>query len=198
MKLSFCFLLLVFSFNLYAAPYAVVVKVIGDVKYNGMEIKKGDKIKEKGLLETGAKSVLRIFVESYNSNLTMGPNSKMELTFKKKKFKSSPYNLVNGVTRWVTQGKAKYKGSIKTKTAIMGVRGTNFIARVTEALGETEIVCFDGKVIFQNRKNKNNRYIVKKGQWGGIGGRFSPTIQPPIDLPQNVFNWMNILDTPEG
>jgi ribosomal 50S subunit-recycling heat shock protein len=150
---------------------AEVVKVTGKVLYNKKPVKSGDIVQENGTIEVLAKSYLQLKVKEYNSLLSIAPNSKLKLKFKKNS-KRSPYNLVNGLFRWVTQGKAKRKGILKTKTAIMGVRGTDFLVVVSSLLGETEIYCFDGKVLFRNRKDKKDQGLVSQNDWGGIGGRF--------------------------
>jgi hypothetical protein len=191
MKSVVLLLSLVFSFNIVAAPYGVVSKLIGSATYNGESISLGAKIEQNGLLNIGEKSVLQIKVPAYNSVMTFAPKSSVKLKFKKGKFKSSPYTLMGGTARWVTQGRSKYTGSLKTRSAVMGVRGTDFIAVASPIWDESEIVCLDGKVIFINRKNRKNRYVVNKGQWGGIGGRFGSTMKKPVNLPQNMLTYFS-------
>ena len=55
-------------------------------------------------------------------------------------------------------------------------------------LGETEIIMFDGEVMMENVNDKDNTALLKKGQWGGIGGRFGDKIAPVLDLPQAVLD----------
>lgn len=191
MKAVVLFLSLVFSLNIIAAPYGVVSKLLGSATYNGKSISKGAKIEQNGLLKVGEKSILQIKVPAYNSLMTFAPNSKIKLKFKKGKFKSSPYTLMGGTARWVTQGNSKYKGSLKTRSAVMGVRGTDFIAVASPIWDESEIVCLDGSVIFINRKKRKNKYIVKKGQWGGIGGRFGSQMKKPVNLPENMLKYFS-------
>src|SRR5690606_26192779 len=86
------------------------------------------------------------------------------------------FELLGGTTRWVTEkaarGKKNTKYRIRTRTAVMGVRGTDFMAVFSALLAESEIVVFDGEVTFQNRSKPKDRKAVGWGQWGGIGGRF--------------------------
>lgn len=189
MKL-FITLIFLFSFSAFAAPYAKVNLVKGDVTYNGKDLKKGQSIEANGILKVGEKSVVKLKVEAYNSVMTFGPNTEMTFSYKKNEYKNSPYTLVKGGVRWVTQGSAKYKGGIQTKSAVMGIRGTDFLALANPVFGESEIVCFDGKVLLKNRITPSNQFTVSKGQWGGIGGRYGKNIEKPLDLPASVVGQM--------
>jgi hypothetical protein len=154
---------------------ANVVSFKGTVLYNGNQITKESKFLEDGLIEVKSSAYLKIKIEEYNSEFAIGPNSSLKLKFKKSK-NNSPYTLLNGLLRWVTKGKPKVKGFIRTKSASLAVRGTDFLVVVSKLLGETEVYCFSGKVLFQNRRDRDDKGIVKKNDWGGIGGRFSPKV----------------------
>ena len=182
--------LLCLSFSALAAPHAKVILVKGDVTYDGVKLTKNKMIDANGILNVGEKSVVRIKVDAYNSVMTFGPKSEMKVAFKKDEYEKSPYTLVSGGVRWVTQGKAKYKGGIQTKSTVMGIRGTDFLALTNPTLGESEIVCFDGKVLFENKEQSYNKHVVSKGQWGGIGGRYGKSIAKPLDLPMSVVEQM--------
>lgn len=171
----FNFLILFITSFSFASISARVTKVQGNVLYNGVKVKRGDLLAENGMVEVLEKSYLQIKIKQYNSLMSIAPGSKLQLKFKKKS-KRSPYVLINGLFRWVTQGKSGRKGILKTKTAIMGVRGTDFLVVVSSLLGETEIYCFSGKVIFRNIKNKKDQGVVTNNDWGGIGGRFGAEV----------------------
>ena len=47
---------------------------------------------------------------------------------------------------------------------------------------------FDGEVMMENIADKTNTALIKKGQWGGIGGRFGEKISPILDLPQVIID----------
>ena len=191
MKTLILFLSILFSFNIIAAPFGVVSKLIGTATYNGDPISTGAKVEQDGTVVVGEKSILQIKVPAYNSQMTFAPKSKIKLQFKKGKYKSSPYTLMGGTARWLTKGKSKYKGSLKTRSAVMGVRGTDFIAVASPIWDESEIVCLDGKVVFINRKNRKNKFVVNKGQWGGIGGRFGAKMKKPVNLPENMLSYFS-------
>lgn len=175
------------SFNCFAKITATVVKFKGEVLYNGKQISNTTIFEENGLVEIKAKSYLKLKVKEYNATMALGPGSKLEVKFPKNP-KHSPFTLYNGLLRWATQGPSKQKGLIKTKVAAMAVRGTEFLAVVSELLGETEIYCFDGKVIFANRNDNKDRKEVKVNDWGGIGGRFGTDVGAIIPMTQTQID----------
>ena len=72
--------------------------------------------------------------------------------------------------------------NLKTKTAVMGVRGTDFIGIATPILGESEIVVMDGTVEFASATDAKDVKQIPKGHWGGIGGRFGSKTHSLIQL----------------
>lgn len=193
MKLLFITFLF-FSFSALAAPFGKVVLLRGEATYAGKKLTKGHLIQTNGTLKVGDKSIVQIKVEDYNSILTFGPKSEMKVSFKKGEFETSPFTLVNGAVRWLTKGKAKYKGGIQTRSTAMGVRGTDFLAIANSVFGEAEIICFSGKVLFSNKDKVGNQYYVSQRQWGGLGGRYGKYIQKPLDLPDAVVEQMNTVN----
>jgi hypothetical protein len=184
MNLKFLILCISFfiSLNSFAKITASVVKFKGTVLYNGKKIDNDTIFEKNGIIQVKQKSYLKMKVIEYNSHISLGPNSKLTLKYSKGKKKRSPFFFKAGVMRWITQGESKSKGFIRTKTVAMGVRGTDFLVVVSELLGETEIYCFDGKVLFANRKNKKDSKTVKRNDWAGIGGRFSPNVGAIIPM----------------
>lgn len=182
MKLAFLFLVL--SLQLFAADFAEVMKFSGKVTFDGKQVKKGQKISKNGEVLTGKKGYLKLQTAD-KSTIIFGSKSQGVITLKQKK---KPLELKEGIIRWIsTKGKKTYNG-LRTKNAVMGVRGTDFITIRNSLLNETEIVCFDGKVMFQNKSSKNDKALVSKGQWGGLGGRFRNKIGEVIDLPKKVIS----------
>ncbi|MBC7540991.1 MAG: FecR domain-containing protein, partial [Bacteriovorax sp.] len=137
-----------------------------------------------GIIETKDKSYLQIKIEKWKNNISIGPNSVMQLNFSDDK----KYTLDAGSCRWKSFAHSESKGKIFTKRASMGVRGTDFYLNYAPVLGETEIIMFDGEVMMENINDKTNIALIKKGQWGGIGGRFGEKISPILDLPQAVLD----------
>jgi hypothetical protein len=185
MKVAILYLIAFFSIqnSLFAQANitASVVKFKGEVLYNGIQITNKTKFLENGLLEVKEKSYLKMKVNEYNSTFTLSANSTLKIKFNKN-IKNSPYTLRNGLLRWVTKGKSKVKGFVRTKTASLAVRGTDFLVVVSSLLNETEVYCFKGKVLFQNRKDRNDNGLVQRNDWGGIGGRFGTKVGEIIPM----------------
>lgn len=187
-KISLIILATVVSFSLRAEdqdlpPSAVVHKIIGTVTLDGKSLKAGDKIDKSGLIETREKSLIQMKIEKWNNTISIGPLSKMTLDLQGEK----KYTLDQGVCRWKTdvrnQLKESSKGKIFTRNVSMGVRGTDFLVKSFPLFGESEIIMLDGEVQLENLEDSSNSFLVKKGQWGGLGGRYGKKIAPPIDIP---------------
>lgn len=171
-----------FSFNAFSKISATVLKFKGEVLYNGQQIGSSTILEEDGIVEVKEKSYLKLKIDKYNSTMAISANSKVKLTYPKKNKDRSPFLILNGLLRWTTQGKSEKKGFIRTKVAALAVRGTDFLVVVSELLGETEIYCFDGKVIFANRNNTKDQVTVKVNDWGGIGGRFGEGVGEAVPM----------------
>jgi hypothetical protein len=160
-------------------PTAIVTKLKGTVLFEGAALHEGELIEKIGKLETKDQSYIQLKIGKWKNNISIGPNSIMETNFSDEK----KYTLDSGTCRWKSFGKSESHGKIFTKKAALGVRGTDFYLKYTPILNETELVIFDGEVMLENLNDKANSALVKKGQWGGIGGRFGEKISPILDLP---------------
>jgi hypothetical protein len=80
---------------------------------------------------------------------------------------------------------------IRTKSAVMGVRGTDFMTIANPILGETEIVVFEGSVDFQSESLPSDHKLVTQGHWGGVGGRFGQHIGDLIALPKTALDYFD-------
>jgi len=180
--------LLLSSMSVMAANDFIVARLKGKVTFNGVPLKLNQKISKGGTLQSSDKSFVSIKSLEFGSNIFLSANSSLKINDVKDKV---PLSLVEGAVRWVTtkdktKTKTKRVGGIKTKNAVFGVRGTNFAIIYGKLLGESEIVCFDGKVNFTNQKNRKNTKLITKGQWGGLGGRFGSVITTMDKVPKNV------------
>lgn len=163
-------------------PWATVSKLGGEVSLNGKKLKANADIYEGGgLLVTKAKSFVKIHVPAWGSDVSLGPNSSMELDFKKSD--SANYTLKKGLCRWISEKGGRHEGNqVRTKTAAMGIRGTDFVVQYSPS-GETDIVVLDGKVLFGSALAKGSEKLVNSGQWGGVGGKYGKTVSDVVDLP---------------
>jgi hypothetical protein len=194
MKNIICLLsfLLLLSSSLFAEEakkdlaYGVVTKVHGKVIFKDKEVKVGDELEDTGTLITKENSYLQMKIEKWGNFISVSANTTMQFDFSDK----ARYTLDNGACRWKSFIDSKLKKSIYTKNVAMGIRGTDFLLKANSLLGETEIVMFDGVVHFENMADAKNFYDLKKGQWGGLGGRFGNQINKPLDLSNEILDSM--------
>lgn len=163
----------------------------GKVQYQNRGLVKGEMINDSGIIQTSKGSFVKLTFGNNSGTLTLGPNSELDLKSVDldKKESSLAVTLRKGAVRWVGQHKelGRLKG-ILTPQASLGVRGTDFVLKTSELFDESEIVVLDGLVNFENLANPNDRAQVKKGQWGGIGGRFGEVSGKIINLPKKILS----------
>lgn len=159
LMLIFSFL---FSFSCFSqdgeAGVARVLRFRGDVKSvtkDGKEkkLRKQDWLNEGVKIVTGARSFARIGLLD-KSQVNIGPNSALIIA-KTGVNKKSVINLMRGMLRTkVTKDpnkknqRAKSKFYIRTKTAAMAVRGTDFQVIFNEQNNVTNLLTFEGEVLF--------------------------------------------------
>ncbi len=153
------------------------------------KLKKGDWIPEGSQITTKSRSFVKLLFMD-KSKLTLGANSQMEVTqFPKKK--AGIINLIRGQLRskvsknYLQIDKNKSKLFIKTKTAAMGVRGTDFQVNYNPNNQNTTLITFEGAVAMgsltkfkrmrnalQDRLEKvvssPTSVMVKRGQLSGV------------------------------
>jgi hypothetical protein len=159
-KTLFLIFSLLFTIPAFARKHvAIVTKVRGKVtKLNpgamrASKVKRGDRLFEDTSVVTGNRSFVRIeFLDK--SRLSLGPKSKIVVTQIKKK-EGSVISLLKGRTRTkVKPGNSKKnKFFIKTRTAALGVRGTDFQTIYNPDNKVTNLLTYKGKVAMANLKD---------------------------------------------
>ncbi|TNF30535.1 MAG: hypothetical protein EP319_04815 [Deltaproteobacteria bacterium] len=181
MKIFAQFLVIFFlSTNVHASFSGEVIFLKGNATYRGKKIVKGEKLEGTGVLKTGEKGIVRIKLAT--GLYTIGPLSETQLSWKNS---VEQFKLLNGTIRWFSkkiQDSNKRTPIFGSTAASIGIRGTDFLMITNSLLGESEVVVFDGKILFQNNKNKNDSKEILKNQWGGVGGRYGHTIGDIINL----------------
>lgn len=145
-----------YSLAAFANDVAKVVILKGQVKAklaNGtvVDVKADQSLPEGAVIQTAEKSFVKlIFIDK--SQMNLGPNSQMVINAFPKK-EAGIITLVKGQIRsQVTKDymdmddKSKSKLYIKTKTAAMGIRGTNFLVNYNPENQNTSLITFEGKV----------------------------------------------------
>lgn len=166
------FAIIIFLPAIYAseAGVAKVIVMKGQVRAKFpdgtiIEVKPDQSIPEGATLETAEKSFVKlIFLDK--SQMNLGPSSQMIITIFPKK-EAGIITLVKGQIRsQVTkdymemEDKNKSKLYIKTKTAAMGVRGTDFQVNYNAENQNTALITFEGKVAMAHiDKNIREEYF---------------------------------------
>lgn len=194
------FILPLLSMNLTHGNEEKIGKILvlkGKVTLNGKLLSKQNFITNLGTLKTHDKALVKILLLKNNTLVTLGSNS--EILLEKPSAKKGPrgqINHISGLVRWTLKkvtsaqdkkGAKKERLVVASQVASMAVRGTDFMSVSNPLLGETEIVVFEGRVLFQSKRNKRDKKTVRTGQWGGIGGRFGKNIGKLIKLPPHVL-----------
>ena len=162
MNLTHSLLTFAFAFSLANSAFAEtggVAKVVilkGSVKAKFadgtmIDVKADQSIPEGAVIQTADKSFVKlIFIDK--SQMNLGPNSQMIINAFPKK-EAGIITLVKGQLRsQVTKDymdmddKSKSKLYIKTKTAAMGIRGTDFQVNFNAENQNTALITFEGKV----------------------------------------------------
>ncbi|WP_412470053.1 FecR domain-containing protein [Oceanospirillum sp. RT-1-3] len=183
---------------------AKVMKVRGNVFYSQTKkpLAKGDWVPEGAKITTKARSFVKLlFIDK--SNLTLGANSEVEVEqFPKKK--AGIINLINGQLRskvsknYLEIDKKKSKLFIKTKTAAMGVRGTDFQVNFNPTNNNTTLITFEGAVAMGSLTNfKKSRFLqdrlekvvssptsvmVRQGQLSGVMPKVDSKPMAPVKI----------------
>jgi len=134
---------------------AVVIKVDG----SQVEASKGLWVEQGSVIKTESKSFVKLsFVDK--STMNVGPNSEMKIE-KFSKDEPGVINVISGKIRskvskdYLQMEKDKSKLFVKSKSAVMGIRGTDFAFTTNKKTGASTAVLFEGSVVF-NRINKKN------------------------------------------
>ncbi len=152
MKL-FTALLILASMNSFASTNATVKMVRGKVtvlkpgKHEVAQVKEGDVLPQNSSILTADKSIVKLLFKD-KSVVSLGPNSKIIIDVSKKKEKNV-ISLLKGVIRAEvkkTEDQSTNKMLIKTRTAVMGIRGTKLKTSYNPINTNTSLVTIEGDV----------------------------------------------------
>lgn len=181
-----------------------VVEIL-DSDQSKITLKKGDWVQEGSIIESGKGSFAKLlFIDK--SQMFISPKSSVRVK-EFPKNEAGVIDLLQGRIRskvsknYMEIDKAKSKLFIKTKSAAMGVRGTDFQVVYNPKNEATSLVTFEGAVAMghlksgeagsinrnslEQRLNSSEAVIVKRGQYSGaIPGRNRVTIPVKISPAQ--------------
>lgn len=167
---------------------AEATHVVGDVRVDGKALKRSTVLTKNAVITTGPRSYVRLLVKDPQNVIAIGPDSRMEFSLNDAA-KEKKVVLDNGICRWQSQEKNDETAmQVHTKSAAFGVRGTDFLAKHDGKSGGSEIVVFDGRVLFRNAADAKDEKLLKDHQWGGVGGKFGRKIAPIKTLDDSTLD----------
>lgn len=204
-----------------ASPIGKIIKLKAPVtilelgKKEAYELKEGDGVTEGGSILTQEKS-FAIVMFNDGHKLTITPNSKIVIT-QVKKDQPDVVQLLMGKIRASVRPDQERKAEkffIKTRSAAMGVRGTEFQAGFNPENKVTTLLTFSGKVAMNKVDEKtapieNEQKVVeqirevlkaptavetKVGDYAGTAGE---KIAPPVKISPVQFTLLKINQEPE-
>lgn len=162
-------------------------------------VKKGIWVSQGSVVKTESRSFVKLsFIDK--STMNVGPNSEMKIE-KFSKNEAGVINVLSGKIRskvskdYLKMEKDKSKLFVKSKSAVMGIRGTDFAFATNRRTGASTAVLFEGSVVFNkiNSKNKqlnlesivNQGHRIKPGQFSIVRADLNrPTIPAKMSLKQ--------------
>ena len=134
--------------------------------YKMVKVKRGTKIKNGDILKTGSKSKVRVVFKN-GDQFNVGEGTAYTVTWAqdtKIKKKTSTIRLLHGSLRGIISPKGpRNTMKVRTKNAVMGVRGTDFHFLQQGTSGHSHISVLRGKVQVQDLKQKHKRVNVQQG-----------------------------------
>ena len=189
MKFLLTSLLFIFGLTALASPnVGIIVKKKGDVQlltsgskkfiqgkdivlyeslyYIKKKVKVGLKIQNGDILKTGKDSKARVVYKN-GDQFNVGEGSAFKISWKKDKVTKRPVStiqLLNGSLRGIISKKGPRNNlNIKSKNAVMGVRGTDFHFSQKGTSGETAISVLRGQVEVASKNKPNEKRNITQG-----------------------------------
>ena len=163
MKLSLITIVLIYSFALYGAnskvfPIGKVTMLRGKVSVlqphslKALALKKGDFLYEDSSVLSQKRSFAKIRLIN-DAFITVGPDSKVVVNLVKKSG-ATVLGLLKGALRASVAKKKSKHFFVKTRTAAMGVRGTDFLTTFNYKSKKTSLLTYEGSVAIKKLEKK--------------------------------------------
>lgn len=165
----------------------------------GMKVQPGEKIK------AGPDSRAKIVMVD-NNELNVSPDSEIVIEQYNYKPDQNDKNVLINVIYGKMRAKVnqKYDGDtnkfqVKTRSAVAGVRGTDFFTSYQPTTNETRVVTFEGQVAFGlpgPNGTIRNAVLVGVGQTTSVTGNTPPP--PPVEVPKSEMSSLDSASNAES
>ena len=138
------------------AAEAVVNQVAAHLPGQDRKLRPEDEVFQDEVIETGAKSASKLLFRDA-TQLRVGPNSKVVLdkfVYSEKDGQEVVVSMAVGIMRFTSGKLTKSAYTIRTPTATVGIRGTEFDVIVDEN-GATTIIVYSGEVLMRSGDGTN-------------------------------------------
>ena len=152
---------------------------------------------EKDALQTGSGTEVKVHLSAKKDDIILASNTRFLLTSIKEAV--SEVSMPTGKARFIVKKrlrriKGRKRFRLKTANAIVGVKGTEFVAAI--ANGTTNVLTLEGEVTMANVSAPEIEVEVKTNQASQIQQEARPTI--PVEVPPNVINEILKTDDPKA
>jgi len=180
----------------------VVYKKNGTQKFNKARINK--KVCQGDMIKTGESSRAKVVMADKNE-LNISPSTELIIEVYSEN-KKAVLNVLNGKVR--SNVKQKYQDNkqshyrIKTKSAVAGVRGTEFLAGYDRATNRSQVVTFEGEVALG--RVEGGRVVAQVAVRAGhtstasLGADPTPPQQVPPQELVNIDQESSLVEPPRG
>ena len=128
--------------------------------YRVREATSGDRVENGNVLRAAPGARAKVVYDN-GDQLFVGPGSAYRVVWNEPKASASELSLMYGKLRGVIKKeKGEKKFIIKTRTAVMGVRGTDFYISDEGSEGETEIAVIRGRVEVETAKGSKDEVVT--------------------------------------
>ena len=210
MKILILILMTTISCQAYSAQTAMVRMVKGKVTkllpgaVKATRVKKGDILPEDTSIVTSSKSFVKVVFED-KSSMNVGPKSKIIISKLPKK-KANMVNLLTGIIKAEVNKNSKKKTEtkmlVKTRTAVMGVRGTKFQSTYNPTNKATSLVTVEGNVAMIKVKDEPKQAKKIEANSENISDTLAEKPRPNLDDVDQVDSMFkeskHVVEVPAG
>lgn len=189
--------------ELLSSPSKNFIEGKGVVLYEGLyylqkKARPGLKIKNGDILRTGSGSKARIVYKN-GDQFNVGEGTAFKISWEKttvNKKPASTINLINGAIRGIVSKKGpRSKLTVRSRSAVMGVRGTDFHFAQRGTSGKTSISVLRGKVEVAKKEKPKEKVNIAQGFSAELNQKVIPTKQEKKQSASKVLASLEIVKT---
>ena len=183
MKIVIGWLFLLLSANAFCSGKIVYTK--GRTYLNGKSVKKGVNFKKGAVFKTGANSILVARIDG-GSTIKLSEASELKLVSKERQSEVVKFNFGQAFFNIKKSMNGKKKFKVLTRSASMGIRGTEFF--VAYGSDKDEWMCVNKGAVVVKARGEKKKTLVKAGEGIVIKGGKRTSDPTPLEWTKKL-NW---------